>query len=438
MQSGWRIGALFNIPLFIDPSWFLIIAFLTFQNGVIWQQRYTSWSPTIAYSAGFVMALLLFASVLLHELGHSLVAKSKGIEVSSIRLFLFGGVASIEKEPKLPGDMFQIAIAGPLVSLALWILCTAAVVILAPKSTIALVILSSIASLNLTLTLFNLIPGLPLDGGQMLKAIVWKSSGDYLTGAHWAAKTGLWLGWAISIIGFADVLGVTGSLGLPEIVGFWGVLIGWFMRQNAQNADRLTDVQEAMMKLDAQSVMTRDYRVLDAEMNLRQFAEEMVLKEDPGTTYFAASDGRYRGAVSVDMLQTVERSLWNSQTLRELATPLQDLPHVAERTSLAEVIQRLEVEKLEKITVLTLSGAVSGMIDRGDITRAVSQKMGFEISPNLVAQIKTSGNYPPGLQLSRIADSVQEIKAGEAIQSAAQREAAATPTLSGPDSRPNL
>ena len=95
MQSGWRIGALFNIPLFIDPSWFLIIAFLTFQNGVLWQQRYTSWSPTVAYSAGFVMALLLFASVLLHELGHSLVAKSKGIEVSSIRLFLFGGVAAI-------------------------------------------------------------------------------------------------------------------------------------------------------------------------------------------------------------------------------------------------------------------------------------------------------------------------------------------------------
>ncbi len=416
MQSGWRIGSLFNIPLFIDPSWFLIIAFLTFQNGVLWQQRYVSWSPTVAYGAGFVMALLLFASVLLHELGHSLVAKSKGIEVTSIRLFLFGGVASIEKEPKLPGDMFQVAIAGPIVSLMLWVFCTAAVLVAPINNTIALVMLSSIASLNLTLTLFNLIPGLPLDGGQMLKAIVWKSSGDYLTGAHWAAKTGLWLGWVISLVGFADVLGITRELGLPEIVGFWGVLIGWFMRQNAINADRLTDVQEAVMNLDAQSVMTRNYRVLDGKMTLRQFAEEMVMKETTGVTYFAASDGRYRGLVSVDMLQTVERSLWETQLLQDLAQPLAQTPHVDEKMPIADVIQRLEVEQLEKITVLTPAGAVSGMIDRGDITRAVGQQLGFEISPTLIGQIKNSGTYPPGLQLARIADSVKEIKDGEAIQ----------------------
>jgi Zn-dependent protease len=425
MQSGWRIGSLFNIPLFIDPSWFLIIAFLTFQNGSLWQARYVGWSPQVAYGAGFVMALLLFASVLLHELGHSLVAQSKGISVTSIRLFLFGGVASIEKEPKLPGDMFQVAIAGPLVSLMLWILCTAAVLLLPIHNTIVLVILSSIASLNLTLTLFNLIPGLPLDGGQMLKAIVWKSSGDYVTGAHWAAKTGLWLGWVISLVGFADILGITAELGLPEVIGFWGILIGWFMRQNAQNADRLTDVQEAVMKLDAQSVMTRDYRVLDGKMSLRQFAEEMVVKETSSTTYFAASDGRYRGLVSVEMLQTVERSLWDSQTLGDLAKPLSDLPSVDEKMPIADVIQRLEADTLEKVTVLTPAGAVAGMIDRGDITRAVGNQLGFEISPNLVQQIKSSGNYPPGLQLARIADSVREIKDGEAIQAAALKEAKA-------------
>jgi Zn-dependent protease len=415
MQSGWRIGTLFNIPLFIDPSWFFIVAFLTYQNGSIWQQRYATWTPTMAYGAGLVMALLLFASVLLHELGHSLVAKSKGIDVTSIRLFLFGGVASIEKEPQKPGDMFQVAVAGPLVSLSLWLICSALVLFTPITSPIALVILSSIASLNLTLTLFNLIPGLPLDGGQMLKALVWKQSGDYLTGAHWAARSGLWLGWVISIVGFADVLGLTELLGLPEVIGFWGVLIGWFMRQNAVNADRLTDVQAALLSLDAQSVMTRDYRVLDGHQTLRQFAEEMVLKQDDTTTYFVASDGRYRGLITMDMLQNTERSLWDSTHLEAIAQPLQSISHVTEKMPLPDVIQQMDRAKNDRITVLTPAGAVAGVIDRGDITRAVGEKLGFSISPALLKQIKASGDYPPGLQLGRIAESVLEFQGKNAI-----------------------
>lgn len=419
MQSGWRIGTLFKIPLFIDPSWFLIVAFLTFQNGSIWQQRYETWTPTVAYGAGFIMALLLFGSVLLHELGHSLVAQSKGIDVTSIKLFLFGGVASIEKEPQKPGDMFQVAIAGPLVSVFLWIFCTFIVALLlkfAPTtSPVAFVILSSIASLNLTLTLFNLIPGLPLDGGQMLKAAIWKQSGDYLTGAHAAARSGLWLGWIISIVGFSDVLGLTSLLGLPEVVGFWGVLIGWFMRQNAVNADRLTDIQAALLNLDAQTVMTRNYRVLDGHQTLRQFAEEMVLKSDPTMAYFVASDGRYRGLVTADVLQTIERSLWDSTKLEDVAQSLQSIPHVTEKTPLPEVIQQMERSGNDRITVLSPAGAVAGVIDRGDVTRAVGEKLGFGISPTLLQQIKTSGDYPPGLQLARIADSVLEFQGKNTI-----------------------
>lgn len=369
----------------------------------------------MAYGGGLVMALLLFASVLLHELGHSLVAKSKGIDVTSIRLFLFGGVASIEKEPQKPGDMFQVAIAGPLVSLSLWFVCSALVLFTPITSSIALVILSSIASLNLTLTLFNLIPGLPLDGGQMLKAAIWKKSGDYLTGAHWAARSGLWLGWIISIVGFSDVLGLTALLGLPEVIGFWGVLIGWFMRQNAVNADRLTDVQAALLNLDAQTVMTRNYRVLDGHQTLRQFAEEMVLKQDDTLAYFAASDGRYRGLITMDLLQNTERSLWDVTKLEDIAQPLQSIAHVIEKTPLPEVIQQMDQGNHDRMTVLTPAGAVAGVIDRGDITRAVGEKLGFSISPALLKQIKASGDYPPGLQLGRIAESVLEFQGKNAI-----------------------
>jgi Zn-dependent protease/CBS domain-containing protein len=410
MQSGWRIGSLFKIPLFIDPSWFLIVAWITFRDGLVWQQSYPTWSALVAYGAGFVMALLLFGSVLLHELGHSLVAKSKGIEVNSIRLFLFGGVASIDKEPQKPADMLQVAIAGPLVSLFLWVALTALLLFVRIPSQPLAVVLSSVAALNFTLLMFNLIPGLPLDGGQMLKAIVWKFSGNYVTGAHWAAKTGLWLGWAVTAVGFADVLGITARLGLPEIGGIWAILIGWFMRQNAANADRFTDVQEALLNLAAKDAMTRNYRVLDAEMSLRQFAEELVLQTGFTGQYFAASDGRYRGLITIEQLQQVERSLWETKTLKDLAQPLTAIAAVNETTPMVDLIRQMERESLNRITVLSPAGAVAGVIDRADITRAVGEKLGFPIAPTVLQQIRETGAYPPGLQLGAIADMITSIQ----------------------------
>jgi Zn-dependent protease/CBS domain-containing protein len=410
-QNSWRIGSLFGIPLFLDPSWFLIVAWITFADGLAWQG---AWGIPVAYSAGLVMALLLFASVLLHELGHSLVAKKQGIAVNSITLFLFGGVAAIEQEPKSPGQMFQVAIAGPLVSLVLCLLF-GAVVFLAPLPNtllgqVAAVILMRVASLNLTLTLFNLIPGLPLDGGQMLKAAVWKKSGNYLQGSHVAANAGKWLGWGIVALGAADILGVTRALNLPYLGGLWAVFIGSFMLRNAERYNQLTTLQEALVMLKSSDAMTRDFRVLDADKTLRQFADDYVLASDRPSSYFAASDGRYRGLIEMDALQTVERSLWDSQTLQTIAQPLTNIPSVQESTSMVDLIQKMETESLKRITVLTPAGAVAGVVDRGDIVRTVAEKMGFNLPEEAIKQIKEAGEFPMGLQLGTIAQSIQGLK----------------------------
>lgn len=125
MQTGWRVGSLFNIPLFIDNSWFFVVLLITFIQGSDPQWTRLANGPLGAYSSGFLLALLLFASVLAHELGHSLVAKAQGIQVNSIKLFLFGGIASIEKESDTPGKAFQVAIAGPAVSFFLFAALTA-------------------------------------------------------------------------------------------------------------------------------------------------------------------------------------------------------------------------------------------------------------------------------------------------------------------------
>ena len=394
MQTNWRIGSLFEIPLFLDPLWFLVAALATVNFGLAYMQ----WGPVLAWSAGLVMALLLFGSVLLHELGHSLVARQQGIKVNSITLFFFGGIASIEEESKTPGQAFQVAIAGPTVSIALTLLLTLLSQVL-PGASPASVMAADLARINLVVALFNLIPGLPLDGGQVLKAALWKITGNRFKAVHWAARTGQILGYCAIALGIA-VDWFTGQL----INGVWIVLLGWFGIRNSSAYDRMTTLQEALLELVASNAMNKDFRVVDADYTLRQFADIYLLEAITPQVYFAASDGRYRGMVSIDDLRLVERSQWD-QTLHSVLHPLTEIPTVAESTPLVEVINQLE--QLSRITVLSAAGAVAGLIDRGDIVQAVAKKLNMGVTDAEIKRVKEEGTYPRGLQLNALAKGIK-------------------------------
>ncbi len=400
MQTNWRIGSLFGIPLFLDPLWFVILGLATLNFGVAYQELGT----ILAWSAGMGMALLLFASVLLHELGHSLVAKAQGIKVNSITLFLFGGIAAIEEESKTPVKAFQVAIAGPLVSIALFFLLYFFSHIL-PDNAVLSSMVGNLAKINLVLGLFNLIPGLPLDGGQVLKAALWQATGDRFQAVRLAAKAGQILGYVAIALGFlVDYL--TGEL----VTGLWIVLLGWFGIRNATRYDRVAILQSTLLQLTAIDVMTRNFRVVNANSSLRSFADIYLLAADQSLqspVYFAESDGRYRGLVTIDDLRNVERSKWETQTLQTIAHPLTEIPTVTESTDLADVINRLETENLPHITVLTPAGAVAGVIDRGDIVQSLAVKLNLRIADTEIKRIKTEGSYPPGLQLGAIAKSTK-------------------------------
>jgi Zn-dependent protease len=346
------------------------------------------------------MVLLLFASVLLHELGHSLVARSQGIKVNSITLFLFGGIAAIDRESKTPGQAFQVAIAGPLVSLGVCVICAILSHLIPGHASPANVLLQSLTSLNLILVLFNLIPGLPLDGGQVLQAAVWKATGSRLKGIQWATRTGKTLGWLAVVFGTLTFLQSEALRG----IGFWSALLGFFVLQNATASDRLTELQEALLQIQAGDAMTRDYRVVDAGMSLRAFADKYLLETARLPLFFAASDGRYRGAVLVDDLRFIERSEWDTSPVQRLVQPLTEIPTATETTPIVEVIRSMEAKSLQRLTVLTPAGAVAGVIDRGDIVRALAQKLNLQVSDALIQQIKEQGSYPPGLQLGAIAE----------------------------------
>ena len=417
MQSGWRVGSLFNIPLFIDNSWFFIVLLIAFSYGN---------DPSVidligtggAWAFGFAYALGLFASVLLHELGHSLVAQSQGITVNSIKLFLFGGVASIERESKTPEGAFKVAIAGPAVSIVLFALFLLIGRSLELPAAVALMI-SQLSTINLVLALFNLIPGLPLDGGQILKAAVWKATNSRSAGVRWAARSGQFFGWGAIALGL--MLSLNPELGL--LAGLWPALIGLFILRNASAYKRVNTLQEELTKIKTSDAAIRDFRVLDANMSLRQFADEYLLNAEaleslssegqpkakkPTPVYFASSNGRYRGLVSVDSLRQVERSEWEHLTLESIARPLLEVPHVRESTPLTEAIQLMEEQKIPRLTVLTPADSVAGTLDRGDVVRALAKKLKFPVTEAIIQRIKEEGAYPAGLQLGAIVQSIEK------------------------------
>ena len=415
MERKWQIASLLGIPFYLDSSWFLILAFVTFVNAEdINSQGLTANYPWLGWIAGLILALFLFMSVLLHELGQSLVARSQGIQVNSITLFLFGGVAAIEEESKTPKGAFWVAIAGPLVSFSLFglfFILTKGLAFLPSLSgnlsllsRLLMYMMEDIYRINLVLGIFNLIPGLPLDGGQVLKAIVWQITGDRFTGVRWAAASGKLIGWLGISFGLFLML-MTGGLS-----AIWITFIGWFVLRNAGGYDRLTALQESLLKILAAEIMTREFRVLNAHLTLDQFAQEYILRDlKVPVVYYASSEGRYRGLIRIQDLQTIERNCWCDLTLVHIARPLTDIVSVHENTPLWVVIEQLEQISDPYITVLSPAGAVAGVIDRVSVVKAIATRHNLPISEAEIQRIKSEGTYPAYLQLPAIAKTLKSV-----------------------------
>jgi Zn-dependent protease len=395
MKGGIRVGAILGIPLYIDPSLLLILGLLT----IDFSASYARIAPNLAWVFGLITALLLFTSILLHELGHSITARSNGIGIESITLNFLGGLTSMKRESQNPGTEFKVAIAGPLVSLALGIIFLLVAFLLRSPQSIVSIMALQLGQINLVLGIFNLLPGLPLDGGQLVKAAVWKYTGNYFTGIRVAARCGQVLGWFGISWGFA----VSFSSG-QFLSGLWLIVLGWFILANAGAYLQITDLQQALSELTAEAAMTRDFRIIDADMPLRQFADEFLLLQEPETQplYFASSNGRDRGMVMPSELRNSDRQEWVTKTITDITKPLKSLDVVDLNVKITEVIKLLETKKLRELTVLSKVGSVAGVIDRGDVVRALSQKLNWRIPEAYIKQIKADGRFPGNLNLLEI------------------------------------
>jgi Zn-dependent protease len=368
MNGNIRLGTLFGIPFFVNPSWFLVLGLVTLSYGDGLAAAFPGLLPGVPLTLGLVTGLLVFASVLAHELGHSFVAMSQGINVRSISLFLFGGVASLEKESETPADAFWVAIAGPAVSFLLFGVLTlfnGLVSLPAPLTAIVAVL----ATVNLTLGAFNLIPGLPLDGGNILKAIVWQVTSNPYQGVKFAS----WVGQAFGYLAIAS--GIVPLVLFGSFDNLWNALIGWFLLQNARQSAQFARVQSKLIGLVAADAVTANSPIISAQSSLREFVDFRTLEHSNWQRFLVTDQaGQLVGSIDVDALKQVDHELWLSTTVGELMQSIEQTTVIESNQPLMQAIEQLEKYQLPALNVIGDNGLLVGLLEKTAIINLVQQR----------------------------------------------------------------
>ncbi len=364
MNNNIRVGSLFGIPFYLNPSWFFVLGLVTLSYGQD-LARFPQLTGGLPWLLGLITALLLFASVVAHELGHSLVAITQGIEVKSITLFLFGGLASLEKESNTPWQAFAVAIAGPVVSLLLFVALT----LLGSNLSLPLpaqAIVGLLAAINLALAIFNLIPGLPLDGGNVLKSLVWKITGSQTKGILVASRVGQGFGW------LAIAIGSLGILNILPIGSFWTILIGWFLLQNAGASARNAQVKVQMDAFTVKDAVVENSPIIPMGLNIRQFANDYVIGKTPWRRFLVVNEQqKLAGLLAVEDIKHIPTSEWPHTQVESLIQSPGQLVTVDTEQSLFEAAQLMDQQKLSELLVTNTAGEVVGLLEKASIVKCL-------------------------------------------------------------------
>jgi len=383
MRSGFKVGTLFGISIHVDWSWVLIFLLVTWNlAGAVFPSLHPDWSIGMNIALGLAASLLFFISILLHELAHSLVAKARGLPVRRITLFFFGGVSNIEREPPSPFTEFLMAIVGPLTSLLLgfgfiWLgrqnipemdtaLSSPAQLLrgLDPLSTMLL----WLGPINILLGLFNLIPGFPLDGGRVLRAILWALTKDFRRATRWATIVGQAVGWLMILAGVAMVFGATVPiLGSGTLNGMWLAFIGWFLVQAASQSYQLVVVEDMLEGVPITRLMREPAPAVPPDLPISALVYDHIMQGDDRAFPVVEGD-RLLGVVYIENLRELNRSAWDQTTVRQVMVPQNELDIVTPREDAMDAFQKLTQRKMRQIPVVQ-NGKLVGMLRRRDILR---------------------------------------------------------------------
>ena len=364
MRPTIRLGRILGIEIGLHYSWFIIALLIVLSLAGHFHVVNPQWNPVTRWSLAVVTALLFFASIVAHELSHAAVAKSHGIPVKSITLFALGGVANMEKESSDAASEFWMAIAGPITSAVLG-LCFLGVARLAgwqphagtPPAPLwaGLVWLGYI---NVALAVFNMIPGYPLDGGRVLRAIVWGINQNLTRATKIVAGVGQVIAVGFIVFGFFRFF-YAGAFG-----GLWLAFIGWFLADAAAASQSTADMSEALADVRVGDVMSRPCPAVEANRNLRVFAEVDLMRT--GRRCFSVvQNGRQLGIATLDALKRISRNRWPFMTVADIMQPLEGL-HVSPETPLAQAVDVISRQGVNQLPVVA-NGEIVGVITRGDL-----------------------------------------------------------------------
>jgi Zn-dependent protease len=364
-RPGFRIGRAFGIPIYVDPSWVFVFALITYSLATQFTQLHPHWTTAQHWTLGVLTSILFFTTVILHELGHSVVAQHYKIQVVSITLFIFGGVARIARDPSKAIQEFNIAIAGPIVS-ALIAAGFYFLTLLFPAREMFGALAGWLWQTNLLLAVFNLLPGFPLDGGRIFRAIVWGFTKNFMKATRIAGASGKLVAYGMIVIG--GWAAFHGKL----MGGIWFIVLGFFLLTAAQESVAQVAVREALAGLSAADVMSHEVPTVGGHISLEEYGAEVL--RTGRRCHLVLSDDRLVGMMNVHMLNAVPREEWPHNSVQAAMLPREKILWATPEEPLLHLLERLlsaDINQMPVVSNSTDGTHIVGMVTRDSILRVM-------------------------------------------------------------------
>ena len=363
-----KLGDVYGIPLYLDYSWFIIFALIAYTVGFgMMPLRYPALTWEIYLFIGILSALLLFFSIVVHELAHSIVAKNNGLKIGKITLYLLGGVSEMEEEPPSANLELKMSAAGPLTSIAIAVFCyvgwilseylNASVLVQGPLYYSYLI--------NAIVAGFNLIPAFPMDGGRVLRSLLWRRNGDMMRSTRTASTVGRIFAYGMMFVGIFYIIAI------DFFTGFWLILIGWFISSAASSEMSQMMVQRDLSTLKARDMMTRSLDSITPEITLSELSSKFLEHKHNGFPVIE-SNGDLVGCITMDDLRHVKKEAWDTTLVKSVMIPKERLVTVKESDPAPEVLKLMSKNRIGRIFVMNEMGVqLTGIITRSDIIKTI-------------------------------------------------------------------
>jgi Zn-dependent protease/predicted transcriptional regulator len=367
--EGIQIGRINGIPIFLHPSWFLIFALIAYSFVSEFAALHLDIPTPQLWGLGLMTSALFFGSLVFHEMAHSIIAKHYKIPVVSITLFVFGGVARIARDPSRAIEEFNIAVAGPISSYLLaggfWLISRGA-----GSNAILASLAGSLAWINFSLATFNLIPGFPLDGGRIFRAIVWGVTKDYSRSTRIAARGGQVVGYGMIALGIATAVGNYAPMG-GTISGMWLAFIGWFILNAARQSRAQSDARGALEGLRVADIMTPELPTIGREISLEDYAREML--RTGRRAHLVVAHEQLVGLMTAEALHSVPQQDWDVTSVQAVMLPKDKLHWAAPEEPALSLLDRMRTIGMQQMPVIA-GGSVVGIVTRDSILRVLQAR----------------------------------------------------------------